>query len=85
MLELACLEYLGGSVLMELLGNVFQLGLPTTSPGHLGIIGGMGVAGGFLIPHKALQYSYYLCSIEINWEAIFHRPLVILFFSVGDD
>lgn len=43
MLELACLEYLGGSVLMELLGKVFQLGLPTTSPGHLGIIEGMGL------------------------------------------
>lgn len=85
MLELACLEYLGGSVLMELLGKVSQLGLPTTSLGHLGMIGGMGVAGGFLIPHKALQYSYYPCSIEINWESIFHRPLVILFFSVGDD
>lgn len=80
MLELACLEYLGGSVLMELLGKAFQLGLPTTSPGHLGIIGGMEVAGGFLIPHKALQYSYYPGSIEI-----FHRPLFILFFSVGDD
>lgn len=58
MLELACLEYLGGSVLMELLGKVFQLGLPTTSPGHLGIIGGMGVAGGFLIPIR-------LCNIPI--------------------